>query len=144
METGPSITDLLSFAAILVASLSALYARWAWSEAHKANELTLHKHQKEIYDSFFSLKGHMTQKWDEADISEVAKFYYPAKNAAFYFDKKMAAEIYSYFQACFDIADRNRLKRGDTERLELTEKAKEADKLALTLEKKLVKLITVV
>ncbi|MBQ4878260.1 hypothetical protein J8M21_13695 [Pseudoalteromonas luteoviolacea] len=143
METGPSITDLLSFAAILVASLSALYARWAWSEARKANELTLHQHQKEIYDSFFALKGHMSQKWDGADISEVAKFYYPAKNAAFYFEKKIAAEIYSYFQACFDIADGHRAMRGGDERSELIDKAKEANKLGLALEKKLVKLITV-
>ncbi|RBW47185.1 hypothetical protein DS885_04595 [Psychromonas sp. B3M02] len=143
MEIGPSITDLLSFAAILVASLSALYARWAWSEAHKANELTLHQHKKEIYDSFFSLKGHMTQNWDRADISEVAKFYYPAKNAVFYFEKKIAAEIYSYFQVCFNIADRNRANRGNSERLDLMDNAKEADKLALALEKKLIILITV-
>ena len=143
METGPSTTDLLSFAAILVASLSALYTRWAWSEAHKANELTLHQHQKEIYDSFFSLKAHMTQQWDGADISEVAKFYYPVKNAAFYFEIKIATEIYSYFQACFNIADNNRANRGGSERLDLLEKAKEADKLAQALEKKLVNLITV-
>ena len=85
----------------------------------------------------------MTQKWDGSDISEVAKFYYPAKNAVFYFEKKIAVEIYSYFQACFDIADRNRSNRGDAERLELIEKAKKADELALALEKKLIKLITV-
>ncbi|EGR0102235.1 hypothetical protein Q2Y28_004230 [Vibrio vulnificus] len=143
METGTSITELLSFLAILVASLSALYARWAWSEAHKANELTLHQHRKEIYDSFFSLKSHMTQHWDGADISEVAKFFYSSKNATFYFDEEIASEICCYYKACFYIADNNRPSRVASERIELIEKAKEADKLATALDKKLIKLITV-
>ncbi|PKF60191.1 hypothetical protein CW745_16310 [Psychromonas sp. psych-6C06] len=50
-----TITDYIATGAFLVASLSALYARWTWSEARKANDiakinslLTLKQHYAEL------------------------------------------------------------------------------------------------
>ncbi|MHA2879627.1 hypothetical protein ACXZ7R_24975 [Vibrio campbellii] len=138
------ISDATAVFSLVVAALSAVYARWAWSEAKKANEISLHTHQKEIYDAFFELKMHMTQKWDSAEVSSVSKFYYPSKNAVFYFDKVLADEISKYFTVCFRIADRNRRKTVSKERLELIDNADDADKLAQSIEKQLIKVVTVV
>jgi len=85
----------------------------------------------------------MSQNWDGAEMSEVAKFYYPAKNSAFYFHKSDAENINSYFRLCFDIADTNRRIKGGDQRLELITKAKEADEFAKVLELKLIGVITV-
>lgn len=139
-----SISDATAVISLMVAALSALYARWAWSEARKANQISLHEHQKQIYDSFFELKMYMTQRWDGADISGVSKFYYPSKNAIFYFDKSLAIDIANYFSTCFEIADKNRTQVTKNERLELIEKAKRADNLAKTIEVKLIKVVTVI
>ena len=66
-----STSDIISILALLVAGLSALYARWTWSEAEKANKISLLGHRKEIYDAFFELKMHMMQK---AETANIAKF----------------------------------------------------------------------
>ena len=47
------LSDVIAILAALVAGLSALYARWAWREAKRANEILLSGHKKEIYDAFF-------------------------------------------------------------------------------------------
>ncbi|EGQ9893048.1 hypothetical protein [Vibrio cholerae] len=138
------ISDATAVVSLVVAALSALYARWAWSEAKKANQISLHQHQKAIYDAFFELKMHMTQKWDGAETSSVSKFYYPSKNAVFYFDKPLADEIAKYFTVCFRISDSNRGKVTPEKRIELTDNARDADELAQSIEKQLIKVVTVV
>lgn len=113
------IPDIIAIVAVLVAGLSALYARWAWAEAKRANEITLSGHKKEIYDAFFELKMHMQQKAEFAEISEVSKFYYPSRNANLYLSKKLAEKISRYYDACFWIADIHRSKNGhDSESME--------------------------
>lgn len=138
-----SISDATAVISLMVAALSALYARWACSEAKKANQINLHNHQKQIYDAFFELKMHMTQEWDGIEISGVSKFYYPSKNAVFYFEKKLAEDIAKYFNICFEIADKNRRQLTDDELLNLMKKASEANELAILVESKLIKAVTV-
>lgn len=100
--------DVVDFLTFLIAVLSALYARWAWSEAKRSNEISLSTQRKDIYDAFFELKMHMTQKAEYADAVEVSKFYRPSKNAKFFFKKDLAAKISEYFDACFNIGDIHR------------------------------------
>ncbi|MNR44660.1 hypothetical protein D3C85_1634300 [compost metagenome] len=71
-------SDVIALLALLVAGLSALYARWSWREARRANQISMLGHKKEIYDAFFEIKMHMTQKAEFADFGEVFKFYYPS------------------------------------------------------------------
>lgn len=106
------LSDIIAIVAALVAGLSALYARWAWAEAKRANEISLSGHKKEIYDAFFELKMHMQQKADFAELSEVSKFYYPSRNAQLYFSKSLAEKISKYYEACFWVADIHR-RKGD-------------------------------
>lgn len=105
-------SDVIAILAMLVAGLSALYARWAWREARRSNDISLSANKKEIYDAFFELKMHMQQKSVFAELSEVSKFYYPSRNARFYLPKTLAEKVSKYFEACFSIADTNRKNGG--------------------------------
>lgn len=106
IKLGPS--EVIALLALLLAGLSALYARWSWSEAKKANQISLLGHKKEIYNAFFELKMHMTQKAELAEPGEVSKFYYQSKNAKIYLPSGLAQDIEKYFDACFWIADIHR------------------------------------
>jgi len=48
------ITDIIALLALLVAGLSALYARWSWREAKKANNISLLGHKKKFTMRFMN------------------------------------------------------------------------------------------
>lgn len=135
--------DTLALLSLLVAGLSALYARWSWNEARKANQISLLGHKKEIYDAFFELKMHMTQKSQLAELGEVSKFYYPSKNANIYLPSDLAKDIENYFEACFRIADIHRKHGGMTNdsRLECKQHIKIEIELAPKIDKEITKLL---
>lgn len=135
--------DALALLSLLVAGLSALYARWSWSEARKANRISLHGQKKEIYDAFFELKMHMAQKSQFADLGEVSKFYYPSRNASIYLSGELAKDIENYFAACFRIADIHRKHGGMTSDslLECKRYIKIEMELAPKIEKELIELL---
>ncbi|MDV5168815.1 hypothetical protein [Photobacterium rosenbergii] len=137
------ISDAASIISLVVAGLASLYSRWAWSEAKRANALSLHKHQKDIYDSFLELKMHMAQYSDTADISSVSKFYYPSRNAKFYYERSIFEDLEKYYNLCFHIADKNRTSVDATVRKDLMRKAAEAKELAKTLESRIIDVISV-
>ena len=139
-----NISDSLAVISLLVAVLAAIYARWAWSEAKRANEISLHRNRKEIYDAFFGLKSHMAQYWDLADFSVVTLFCDHSHNAAFYFDKPLALELKNYYTLCFHIADKSRTHPDADARELLLKKARDAEKLAAKIEEKLFEVVTLV
>lgn len=47
-------SDYIALAAVAVALLSALYARWAANEAKRANDISVHVHKVEIYEEVLS------------------------------------------------------------------------------------------
>lgn len=47
-------SDYIALAALAVALLAALYARWAANEAKRANEISLHFKKVEIYEEVLS------------------------------------------------------------------------------------------
>ena len=91
--------------ALLISALSALYTRWSWKQAQRANLIALHPHQKIIYDGFFDLKAHMTQSGVNAKPEEVSKFYYLAITSNLYFDDDLSALIKTYQKACSRVAE---------------------------------------
>jgi len=137
------LTDIIALVAALVAGLSALYARWAWAEAKRTNEISLSGHKKEIYDAFFELKMHMQKQAEFAELSEVSKFYYPSRNAQLYFSKSLAEKISKYYEACFWVADIHRLKGGvDVDSMEKCKPHLDTEqKLAPEIDKAISKLI---
>lgn len=105
-------SDAIAILAALVAGLSALYARRAADGAKRANELALLSHRKAIYDAFFELKMHMEQRALRPDMEQVAKFYYPSRDAAFYVKESLSSEIANYYEMCFKVADLAKLGNG--------------------------------
>jgi uncharacterized protein (TIGR03382 family) len=138
-----STSDVMALLAMLVAGLSALYARRSWREARRANQISLLGQKKEIYYAFFALKMHMIQRSELAEMKEVSKFHYPAMNANIYLPSKLAKSVDTYFDACFRIADIHQQFNG------MTTKSREECKphiatersLAPKIEKELIKLL---
>ena len=64
----------LAVISALIALLSALYARYAYTQAKKANQLTIHNLIKPIYVAFDNLTNYMDQQGKYANKSEVQKF----------------------------------------------------------------------
>lgn len=129
-------SDLIAVAAVLVSGLAALYAKWAWREANRANELTLLGHRKAIYDAFFALKAHMTQYDQSAQINEVSKFFYPSRDASLYFAPKLAELISDYYAACFRVANLARARPlSEEELIDIQTNLEKSAKLAPEIEK---------
>lgn len=139
----PETSNVIALIALLVSVLSALYARWSGIEAKRSNEFARADNKKQIYDAFFELKMHMTQKAEMADAAEVSKFFYHRKNSHLYLSDDLANKISKYHEACFWIANINRRGNGHTaESLEECKPYLEVEKnLSIAIEKELSELI---
>ncbi|WP_139204144.1 hypothetical protein [Azotobacter beijerinckii] len=136
------LSDLIAMAAALISGLSALYARWAWNEARRANELTLLGHRKAIFDAFFHLKMHMAQKGRFASLDEVSKFYYPSRDASIYYGGSIAEKISNYYSACHKVADLARVQPlEDCEIQEVSECLRKSRDLEPEIEKAIAKIL---
>ena len=136
-------SDLIAYASVLVTILVAISAYRSARSAEKANQINLHTHQKAIHDAFFELKMHVTQKAEFSQLQEVSKFYYPAKDAKFYFDKPLAKDIEKYFDLCFDIADLARVHKTDAERDKVYELLRSEIVLSKSVEERLNKKLAI-
>ena len=99
------VSDAIAGMVILISVLSALYARWAASEAKRANKLTLHPHKKMIFDAFMKLKMHMTARGLRPDIKEVSKFYQLSDESNLYLSEQLSGKVKEYYSYCFKAAD---------------------------------------
>jgi hypothetical protein len=92
-----------------ICTLAAVWA--ALHISNKQNEILNVSKKEEIYDAFFELKMHMTQKLRFAERSEVTKFYHFARKSSRTFGKEISADINDYFEACLNIASINEHNR---------------------------------
>ncbi len=97
-------SDVIAILAILVSTLSAIYARYSWAEAKKANAISLLSYRQDIYMAFVELKDYMCVKMQNAEFSEVQKFLWPKKLAALHFPAYIASDINDYYYACVQMA----------------------------------------
>ncbi|MCS6233943.1 hypothetical protein G3495_02165 [Shewanella baltica] len=95
----------LAVISALIALLSALYARYAYTQAKKANQLTIHNLIKPIYVAFDNLTNHMDLHGKYANKSEVQKFCPYKMEVPLYLNKTIARDIDDYWRACFDMSD---------------------------------------
>jgi hypothetical protein len=85
--------------------LSALYARWAWGEARRANLLTLHVHRLDVFRAFNSLRQSVQEQPLNIQPERVATFYNPSQEAKFYFSEAKTSQLLSkYFDTCWELA----------------------------------------
>jgi hypothetical protein len=85
MEVNLEFSDYMAIGATLVALLSALYARWTWSEAKKANDisrintlLTLKQHYSELFQKEYD----KSRAWLEGKENKVSDGYTEACSKA--------------------------------------------------------------
>lgn len=136
-------SDWIALAALVVSIAAAYFAKKASESADKANYISLHAHQKEIYDAFFELKMHITSKAAFSELQAVSKFYYPALNAKFYFSKEISVQFQKFFNLCHEVADLARVERSPSEFEEATQKIQCALNIANQLENEIIEKITI-
>jgi len=127
---------------ISVSILSAVFAFYTWRETKRANALNSHADQKAVHDAFFELKMHMQLNGVFAKKEDVAKFYYPARNAKLYFSKKIAADLEKYFDICLSVADAATVERSKETQDKVAQWMEQERHLSRTIEPQLVKKLT--
>jgi len=100
------VADLIAFLSFLGAALAALYARWAWAEARRANELSVHSNRMDIYRALHKLRFAVQTKGIMIEAQHVAPFYHPSREARFYFSNAGTSQkLVEYFEVCFELAE---------------------------------------
>ena len=104
-----SSTDLLAVLSLLIAGLAALYARRAWSEAHRANDIALHSGRIDIHRALGDLRYVMQTRGLRVETQEVTRFLRLARESKFYFSEPKTSErLKEYFDVCFALGEYTR------------------------------------
>ncbi len=98
----------MEWLAISISIISAVFALWSWNESKKANSISKHPMQLEIYDAFNELIIYVNIHGMSLEMQDIAKFYKFSQKSEFYFDKKFAIQINEYFDICWKLSDLNR------------------------------------
>lgn len=132
-------TLLLTLASLAVSLLSALYARWAVTEAKKANKIAKLEKRIEIYRAFDALRFSMLREGCRISHNETSILYQAARESEFHFPLSISKKLTDYHHTCFELAEiNNKIKRPDINRDQLQSLRNEQDKL-LDEEEKLAK-----
>lgn len=111
--------------------------------ALKQNRIATLGEKTKIFRAFFELKMHMTLHSSRAEMTEVSKFYYPSIDAKFILPPDLAKDIEDYYEACFWIAEANKIN-GDIQeedRQKLQEYKAAAKKLAPAIDEAILKIL---
>ena len=104
-----TLSDVIAFLSFLGAGLAALYARWAWVEARRANELSVHSNRMDIYRALHNLRFAVQANGVTIESKHVFPFYHPSREARFYFSKvETSQKLSEYFDVCFELAECSR------------------------------------
>lgn len=111
-------SDVISIFAFIFTVIAVVVAAAAAGQAKKANNLTLLKPRKEVYDAFVKLKAHMTQHAQYADIHEIDKFNKFSNDAVLYFPDEIVKQVSKYHSLCKRIVIESERNPGDSEAVE--------------------------
>lgn len=93
--------------AIGISIVSAFYAWRSWIESKKANKISIHPKQIEIFNAFNELKMHADQEGMSLKMKEVVKFSKISQTVEIYFNKVFAKQLKRYYDVCWKLADLN-------------------------------------
>ena len=83
------ISTYLSVLALLLSALASIYARRAWVEGKRANDISLHNNRLKIYRSLDNLHGEVSgNKFAYRGGDNLRDFSILSKEARFYFQEK--------------------------------------------------------
>lgn len=89
--------------AIFISVVSLVLAYWSRKIAEKANNITRHHYQLEIYDVFLELRSYIENTLN-LNSNEIQKYKYLFRNTKFYFDNEFVINLEKYYQNCFSFA----------------------------------------
>lgn len=115
MKSLSSITNP-EWIAIFISIISIIIALWSLKESKKANKISIHPKQIEIFNAYNELKMHADQEGMSLKVEEVAKFYKISQISEFYFDEVFAKQLNRYYDICWKLADLNRRYLRDIEK----------------------------
>jgi hypothetical protein len=92
-------SDYIALAALGVAALSALYARWAANEAKRANKIALHVHKVEIYEEVVSFSDCFRGLFTVPTAERLEKF---KKNAVQRAELYLSNEVYLQLKEIYE------------------------------------------
>jgi hypothetical protein len=96
-----SQSDFISLAALAVALLAALYARWAANEAKRANEISLHIHKVEIYEEVLSFSNCFRGLFNVPTEARLETFRKKAvQRAEIYLSEKVHLQLQEIYAHC--------------------------------------------
>jgi hypothetical protein len=98
-----SIEVGVSIVAVLLALLSAIYARRAASEAKNANRISSHHHKLAILEATRDFKHIFTTQGEAIEASLVYALYAAAGKASLYFTTPVANHLSQYAKAAYDV-----------------------------------------
>lgn len=99
-------SNIIALGSLMVSILAVVYARRSVQQAHKANKINLHVHQKDLFVGFMNLCAHLREQDRFAKWEEIEKFNPLARSAPLYIRESLANQIEEYFGACCVIAGR--------------------------------------
>lgn len=96
-----SQSDYIALAALAVAVLAALYARWAANEAKRANEISLHVHKVEIYEEVLSFSDCFRGLFTVPSAERLEAFKKKAvQRAEIYLSKEVHLQLQEIYKHC--------------------------------------------
>ena len=114
-------SDYIALAALAVALLAALYARWAANEAKRGNDISLHVHKVEIYEEVLSFSDCFRGLFNVPTEARLETFRKKAvQRAEFYFSKEVHLQLQEIYTHCrrsemwLSIAESDGYKTEDT------------------------------
>lgn len=98
-----SIEVGVSILAVLLALLSAVYARRAASEAKNANRISSHHHKLAILEAARDFKHIFTTQGEAIDASLIYALHSAADKASLYFTAPVASHLSEYAKSAYDV-----------------------------------------
>lgn len=96
-----SQSDCIALAAVAVALLAALYARWAANEAKRANDISLHVHKVEIYEEVLSFSDCFRGLFSVPTAERLEAFKKKAvQRAEIYLSKEVYLQLQKIYVHC--------------------------------------------
>jgi len=94
-------SDYIALAAVAVALLSALYARWAANEAKRANDISLHVHKVEVYEEVLSFSDCFRGLFTVPSAERLETFKKKAvQRAEIYLSKEVYLQLQEIYAHC--------------------------------------------
>ena len=101
--------------AIGISCILVILGAWRLIEQRKANTISKHPKQLEIYNAFNELTFYVNTNGVWLEAHEIAKFNQVFQKSEFYFDKSFAIQLNEYFDICWKLSDLNRKSLRDQE-----------------------------